>query len=88
MLSVIGIAVYLRFLFMEITVKRNPGKNLSFSRDDGSTYAPLPFSEELGDSEEIKKLIKKRNKISILFCFMFLFTFVLGYFLKTRGYIR
>lgn len=82
LLSVIAIAIYLRWLYTDILRLRNPGENMSFTHDDGSTFAPLPFYEEYGDTEEIKQLIKKRNRISILFCFMFFLPFILAFFIK------
>lgn len=84
MISVIGVAVYLRWLYIDIMRLRNPGKGLSFTHDDGTSFSPFPFFEEYGDTEEVKKLIKKRNRVSLLFCFMFVLLFVLGYFVSNR----
>lgn len=79
MISILGVAIYLRWLYIEITRLRNPGKGWAFTHDDGTPSAPIPVFEEYGDTEEIKKLIKKRNRVSLLFCFMFILQFYLAY---------
>lgn len=81
MVLLLGVAIYLRDLYKDIMKLRNHGKGVAFAHDDGTPYMPIPFFEEYGDTEEIKKLIKKRNRISILFCVMFALLFVITYFI-------
>lgn len=79
MASLLGVGIYMRDLYQDIIRLRNHGQGEAFAYGDGTPYMPIPFFEEYGDTEEIKKLIKKRNRISILFCFMGALFFVITY---------
>lgn len=80
MISILGVGIYLRDLYQDITRLRNNGQGEAFAYGDGTPYMPIPFFEEYGDTEETKKLIKKRNRVSVLFCVMFILQFVFGYY--------
>ena len=82
LLFILAIAIYLHYLYIDIRWLRNSVKRNSVTPDNGPTFAPLPFYEEYQDTEEIKQLIKKRNRISILFCFLFFIPFVIEIFIK------
>ncbi len=63
---------YLRGIAKMIAVAKNPNADTSDSPFESTYYAPIPYWSEPHDSDEVKKLVRKRNRIVLWFWLSFL----------------
>jgi ABC-type glycerol-3-phosphate transport system permease component len=73
---------YLRGIAKMIAIAKNPNADTSDTPFESSYYAPIPFWSESYDSDEVKKLIRKRNWIVLWFWLSFLTPIILGFCLN------
>jgi hypothetical protein len=68
---------YLRGIAKMIAIAKNLNADTSDTPFESSYYAPIPLWSEPYDSDEVKRLVRKRNRIVLFFWLSFLVPIVI-----------
>lgn len=79
-LLVIRLFYYLRELSIKIMkLRNNPNAKYDFFLE-ASHHLPVPYVKEYNDTEQIIKIIHRRNLFTLVFWLAFILTFIIAYF--------